>query len=225
MKKTPSPIQRAKKERAARNGELVEARETERGRGLFARVELAAGELLCGLRGDELVFAPEEMPRIVEAHPAMNDYCANGPGGKVLVPRDPDTVGWHVANHSCNPNAKLESATGEGLRARRAIRAGEEITCWYGWSRREVRCLCGEPNCTGWIGLPHREYEKGFRWTDADARALLISAASVANYEGIETVIRALRSADRSEAYVRKYILDVLGPTDGERVLRKTLGV
>jgi hypothetical protein len=220
-------MQLAKKERQARRGELVESRETSRGKGLFARVDFRPNELICGLVGNEerLRGTPAELDALVQGRPEINDYCANGPDGTFLVPKDTTALGWHLANHSCNPNAKLWTEKGEGLKARLAIAAGSEITAWYGWSKREVVCLCGEPNCTGWIGLPFRVMANGsYSWLDEDVRALLRSATAVKNDEAVQTVVKALRSAGKDDAYLRAYFANVFGQIDGVALVEKALG-
>ncbi|KAK0564992.1 histone methyltransferase set2 [Tilletia horrida] len=63
-------------------------------------------------------------------------------------------------NHSCNPNCYVEKwQVGKHMRmgifARRAIRAGEELTFNYNVDRYgndAQDCFCGEPNCVGSIG-------------------------------------------------------------------------
>lgn len=63
-------------------------------------------------------------------------------------------------NHSCNPNAEVQKwqVRGElcvGLFTLRDVAAGEELTFDYNYdkSRKDAKpCLCGEPQCRGWIG-------------------------------------------------------------------------
>jgi hypothetical protein len=224
MKKGRSSIQTAVKERRALRGELITARPTNRGRGLFAGVDFSRGELICGLLGSEEKIAGtrEERDALLAVRPEINEYGADGAGGTIVVPRDPTVVGWHVANHSCSPNARFVTQLGEGLRARRAIKAGDEITVWYGWSRREVACLCGQPNCTGWIGLRCRTGDDGYgQYHLDDVRALVRSAASVGNDDAIDTAVRALRSVGRDDASILGLIKGVLGELDGERIFAR----
>lgn len=222
--KKPSPIQAAKKDRRARNGELIEAGDTNRGKGLFARVEFRTGELICGLVGDEEVIRTPLSEELLRARPELNEYGADAPGGGVLVPRDLRALGWHLANHSCNPNARLETEHGVGLRALRLIPSGSEITCWYGWSKRQMACLCGEPNCTGWIGPPWKQGPRGFGHRRDDLALLAQSAWSVRNVEGLKTVAKVLLEGGVAGPQVYAFFKDVLGVVDGEKATNLTGG-
>ncbi len=65
---------------------------------------------------------------------------------------------WNIArlaNHSCNPNCEAHDVKGEiWFVALRDIKKGEELTFNYGYDLehwKEHPCLCGEPNCIGYI--------------------------------------------------------------------------
>jgi SET domain-containing protein len=67
-------------------------------------------------------------------------------------------VEWNPAryfNHKCDPNCEAENIDGRiWIIARRAIKAGEEITFNYGYdleSYKEYPCQCGAANCVGYI--------------------------------------------------------------------------
>jgi SET domain-containing protein len=67
-------------------------------------------------------------------------------------------VDWNPArflNHSCSPNCEAELQEDRiWLVATRDIRAMEEITFNYGFdleNYRDYPCLCGSPNCVGFI--------------------------------------------------------------------------
>lgn len=68
----------------------------------------------------------------------------------VMWNRDPEE--WKPINHACEPNAWLE---GLDVVARRAIRAGEEITMDYATFMNELmpsfECTCGASSCRGTI--------------------------------------------------------------------------
>ena len=62
--------------------------------------------------------------------------------------------GFRYINHSCDPNTFFRCTPGRAeVYARRAIRAGEELTCDYGESQHNgtLRCRCGASNCRGYI--------------------------------------------------------------------------
>ena len=220
-KSSPSAVKSALRERRAQRGELVEARATNRGRGLFALVDFEPGERVCGMRGDERILSDREVERLIEQTPALADYLGEGPDGSVVVPRI-EELGWHLANHSCRPSCALETKTGAGLRARRRIHAGDEITVWYGWTQREVPCLCGEARCSGWIGLPQRKDESGATrfYRDEDIEALVRVAVANDNVAAIETVYKALLGTGAARQQVDACVLDILGP-DARSILSR----
>lgn len=62
-------------------------------------------------------------------------------------------------NHSCDPSAYVDW-NNLCLKAKRALRAGEEITCDYNTTDYEIhsvfQCSCGSPKCRGIIrGFKH----------------------------------------------------------------------
>jgi len=64
--------------------------------------------------------------------------------------------GAEYINHSCDPNLYSWKHSGHILyMSRRAIRAGEELTVDYRFSKKipTVRCRCGAANCRGTINL------------------------------------------------------------------------
>jgi uncharacterized protein len=64
--------------------------------------------------------------------------------------------GAEIINHSCDPNLRSQIQHGHILyMAKRAIRAGEELTVDYRFSDKiaDVKCRCGSPLCRGTINL------------------------------------------------------------------------
>jgi hypothetical protein len=127
------------------------------GNGLFAARPIKRGQLICPVDGtrkteDEVKAAPPDH--------WWHEYALGAPGeGWSMVP-DLDSVGWHLANHSCNPSAVVDAKRDNYLVARRDLQPGEEITFDYGWERFEpMPCRCGEEHCTGNIGLHHPDGE------------------------------------------------------------------
>jgi len=62
--------------------------------------------------------------------------------------------GFRYINHSCDPNTFIRCTPERAeFYARRAIRAGEELTCDYGESQHDgtLACRCGARNCRGFI--------------------------------------------------------------------------
>jgi len=122
---------------------MLEVRQTDdRGRGVFASMPIACGQLLVACqgwlaRGDDLQdhwFAMQVGPDLW--------LCTDGAGLDDCI------------NHSCKPNAGF--TTGEPvLHALRDIDVGEEVTWDYSTSIAEIGwtldCLCGSPNCRGTV--------------------------------------------------------------------------
>jgi D-alanine-D-alanine ligase len=122
------------------------------GRGLFAARDIAAGEVIYQLEQRPHVLVSrtrverEWSPRYREffrqfAYPLTDE---------IYVLWDDDPEAWKPINHSCDPNAWV---TGLDLCARRAIRAGEEITMDYATMYTEQQhtfeCACGTLLCRG----------------------------------------------------------------------------
>jgi len=115
------------------------------GEGVFARQEIAAGELLAVWDG---IIVPYErlirLPRAVKRHSVqVEESLYQAPN------RAPEPVDY--INHSCNPNAGMSGQI--AVVAMREIAPGEEICIDYamvdGSPYDEFECHCGEPECRG----------------------------------------------------------------------------
>jgi len=146
------------------------------GTGLFAAIDFAKGEIVCGYTGRPVSEA--ERATMMEAADARRQYiirCGDG----FIVPDDITVLGGHLANHSCDPNADFKTYAGRPntcvLHARRRIRAGDEICTYYGWvSTNRSACRCGARRCTGSIGLPLLVSDSGeLGYSDDDVIELL----------------------------------------------------
>ncbi|KAK3426179.1 histone-lysine N-methyltransferase ASHH1 [Eucalyptus grandis] len=82
-------------------------------------------------------------------------------------------------NHSCQPNCETRkwNVLGEirvGIFAKHDIPAGSELSYdynfeWYGGAK--VRCLCGAPSCSGFLGAKSRRFQEDtYLWEDDDDR-------------------------------------------------------
>ena len=118
------------------------------GKGLFAGTRIAArakigdyeGEVI-GLREARRRARGQEIVAIVE----LDKFALDATGWK---------HGFRFINHSCDPNAFIRCTPGRAeFYARRAIRAGEELTCDYGESQHNgtLPCRCGAANSRGFI--------------------------------------------------------------------------
>ncbi len=119
-----------------------------RGAGLFALRDFKVGEKVCIYSGSIHATSDD--------HPHHN-YALALNDKESVIPDDITSLGGHLANHSCNPNSSFEI---DGLRkhgfveARKPIKAGQEVTTYYQYAHAELAiCLCGEPHCTGQIGI------------------------------------------------------------------------
>lgn len=98
-----------------------------------------------------------------------------------------DQTRW--INHSCDPNTTVDTEEdGAGgasatIIALRDIRAGEEITYHYSFAQELAeRCLCGSPQCQGWI-------------VDPDEMPQLLERLAREEAEAANATVRPLRAA------------------------------
>jgi len=119
------------------------------GRGVFAREEIAVGELLAVFGG-----------RVMKASNEIGDWAVQVDENLVLghppgtdAPDDP----MNFLNHSCEPNTGIKGQI--MLVAMKTINRGVEITFDYamvlhpstGCPPYRMECRCGTPNCRGTI--------------------------------------------------------------------------
>jgi len=159
------PWQEANKYKRVINHQWIEIRETERGRGIFSTVDHAKGALVAAFVGQPVaipLFRTKEeagaFERSEDGEYAVTYAWDAAQSVYRAVRPDPGKIGGHLANHSCNPNAKItESYRGAlMMRATRPIPTGDEITIDYHWQRPvPIPCLCGSDPCTGNIGLTY----------------------------------------------------------------------
>jgi uncharacterized protein len=121
------------------------------GRGVFAQRRFAAGETVAEIHG-EVISDPDY----------GSDYCIDLGGGGVLEPSAP----FCFLNHGCQPNCELTGRTTwddhvavlrhkTWLMALADIAPGDEMTIDYAWpATSAIPCLCGGPQCRGWIVAP-----------------------------------------------------------------------
>jgi SET domain-containing protein len=152
---------------------IAQRRSPIHGNGVFATVDISAGETLVEYRGRRLADA--------EADDLYGDTVESGHTFLFTLNDEyviDANVGGNVArwiNHSCAPNCqpvlvehpgsdrRLDKVEIESLRD---IRAGEELTYDYGITLAEPHtarlkklwaCRCGAPNCTGTMLKPKRK--------------------------------------------------------------------
>jgi SET domain len=191
--------------RAARRNELVRVGKTEKGRGLFALVPFAGGNEVCLFRG---ALMPTES--------VVDTYSYDMPGGLALVP-NPEEIGGHLANHACDPNARVSGQLGSNalrIVATRAISEGEEITLYYGsFTGFDVPCLCRSKYCAGTIGVV-REGEQASAYLVARLFRHAWASVMNRNEHALLLVIWALRDAKADGELFFVGLADALASSD-----------
>lgn len=151
---------------------IVQRRSPIHGNGVFAKVDLAAGE--------ELV---EYVGRLLTHAQADRLYADTGDSGhtflftlneRYVIDANVDGNVARWINHSCAPNCRAVHEEGGGngradrvlIETLRPIAAGEELTYDYGIVleqrlterlKRIWACRCGAPDCTGTMLRPRRK--------------------------------------------------------------------
>lgn len=118
------------------------------GKGVFARQKIPMGTVIGAVEG-----------RVVDDEYYTTSYCIDLGGTLSLEPRAP----FRYLNHCCTPNSCLcieEAFYDDGtpaparvtVEAIQPIPKGAELTIDYRWSAdAAIKCLCGSPDCRGWI--------------------------------------------------------------------------
>ncbi len=161
----PVPVARAR----MRNRKAMVRNSAIHGRGVVARVPIAAGERICEYVGERIGW-----PEALRRHP----HDPEQPFHTFYFSVDDDTVidgnvGGDFSrfmNHSCEPNCEAELIEGEGgtrifILALRDIAEGEELVYNYGLSlderytptlKKQFACHCGSAKCRGTMLSPKR---------------------------------------------------------------------
>ncbi len=155
----------------------LEIRETNKyGKGVFAKREIAKGEILFVMGGyildinDENNLIGEVSDKPIE----ISENYSIGP----RTPSDIPLMPQHYVNHSCNPNAGFKGQV--FMVAMRDIISGEEILYDYAMIIHsnpkstvyfKMKCRCGSGNCRkmideeGWkIPELQKKYDGYFQW-------------------------------------------------------------
>jgi hypothetical protein len=159
------PWQEANEYKRVLKHQWIEIRETDRGRGIFSTMDHRKGALVAAFVGQPITIPLFRTKEEADAFELSKDgeysvtyaWDAEKSVYRAIRP-DPDKIGGHLANHSCNPNAKITELHRQALmmRATRPIQAGDEITIDYHWQRpAPIPCFCGSDPCTGNIGLTY----------------------------------------------------------------------
>jgi SET domain-containing protein len=117
------------------------------GRGLFARADIAKGEIVA-VKGGHIISREklrEITTRLGPVEIQIDDHLFIAP-----VTEDERESSMLYSNHSCDANLGIRGEI--TFVAMRDIRAGEELT--HDWAMTDdddysVECKCGAPNCRG----------------------------------------------------------------------------
>ncbi|KAL1561204.1 [histone H3]-lysine(4) N-trimethyltransferase [Salvia divinorum] len=132
-----------------------------KGFGLQSLQEISEGQFLIEYIGEVLdVHTHEARQKEYALQGHKHFYFMTLNGSEVIDACSKGNLGRFI-NHSCDPNCRTEKwmVNGEvcvGLFAIRDIKKGEEVTFDYNYVRvfgaAAKKCVCGSPNCRGYIG-------------------------------------------------------------------------
>ncbi|KAK4433721.1 Histone-lysine N-methyltransferase ASHH2 [Sesamum alatum] len=132
-----------------------------KGFGLQALDDICEGQFLIEYVGEVLdMHAYQKRQREYALQGHRHFYFMTLNGSEVIDASAKGNLGRFI-NHSCDPNCRTEKwmVNGEvcvGLFALRDIKKGEEVTFDYNYVRvfgaAAKKCVCGSPNCRGYIG-------------------------------------------------------------------------
>ena len=133
----------------------------DRGFGLCAGTFLPKGSFIIQYIGEIYTLTSEYgQKKLAEYKDRTCTYLMSLGKGEVI---DPTTRGnfARLINHSCDPNCETQKwhVQGEisiGIFTKRDIQMDEELTFDYGFDIMRTtfqRCLCGAPNCKGYLGI------------------------------------------------------------------------
>ncbi len=133
-------------------------RSTVHGRGVFAMVEMAAGELILEYTG-EIIDWPEALRRHPHdpSDPNHTFYFSLEDGRVIDANHGGNSSRW--INHACEPNCIADETDGRVfIRALLPLNPGDELFYDYGLVlderitpklKKQYACRCGAPSCRG----------------------------------------------------------------------------
>lgn len=131
---------------------------------LAARRRIQRGDPIGFYTGDRVDYTtnlPPEEERYRAEYGLLVDYSEEtGLFAHVLLPKR-GSVGMHLAEHSCEPNARIDTGRKDhrvAIVAARDIEEGERISIYYEWLRPPGQpdyppCSCGAKSCTGQLAI------------------------------------------------------------------------
>ncbi|OMO98582.1 hypothetical protein COLO4_13799 [Corchorus olitorius] len=138
-----------------------------RGWGLLAAENLKAGQFIIEYCGEVISWKEaKRRSQAYENHGLKDAYIISLNASESIDATKKGSLARFI-NHSCQPNCETRKWTvlGEirvGIFAKQDILIGSELAYdynfeWYGGAK--VRCLCGAPNCSGFLGAKSRGFQ------------------------------------------------------------------
>ena len=135
------------------------------GKGVFALQDIAPGELILEYVGEIITWAEAQARHPHDPADPNHTFYFHIDDRRVIDALAGGNVSRWI-NHSCDGNCEAEAQDGRiFIKARRAIRAGEELHYDYGLIidqrytaklKAEYPCRCGAPSCRGTLLAPKR---------------------------------------------------------------------
>jgi uncharacterized protein len=164
-RKTPAPSA-PKSPAATPLGRRIQTRKSGvHGKGVFALVDLAEGEVLIEYKGERISW-DEALARHPHdpKDPNHTFYFSLEGGDCIDAKYGGNAARW--INHSCDPNCEADETHGRVfIKARRNIAAGTELNYDYGLTiderytpklKAQYPCWCGAKRCRGTLLTPKR---------------------------------------------------------------------
>lgn len=122
------------------------------GKGAYA-IKAIPSKRKLGNMGGEIISYKEAQKR-VRLQPNNVLFMVEFDNEDIALDASVNSNALRYINHSCDPNTYMRRAYQKvEFYTRRAVRAGEELTCDYGETHHEGKlpCRCGAVNCRGFI--------------------------------------------------------------------------
>ncbi|OMO81368.1 hypothetical protein CCACVL1_12443 [Corchorus capsularis] len=185
-----------------------------RGWGLLAAENLKAGQFIIEYCGEVISWKEaKRRSQAYENHGLKDAYIISLNASESIDATKKGSLARFI-NHSCQPNCETRKWTvlGEirvGIFAKQDILIGSELAYdynfeWYGGAK--VRCLCGAPNCSGFLGAKSRGFQEDtYLWEDDDDR---YSVEKIPLYDSAEDepatkLLKAVDSNSENDANIK----------------------
>lgn len=135
----------------------------EKGRGCFAIKDIPKGTQIIEYKGKIISKAVSD--KMESKHKAKGELWIFTLNDEYDIDASRQGNEARFINHSCDTNCEAVNYDDEEvwIEASRDIKAGEELSYNYGFSEPDeyFPCLCGSPNCRGWIVDENYQFKSG----------------------------------------------------------------